>query len=44
MENRRNSISSSLNQKNFYRDFAKSQQIKSRIMRYALENNKVSLK
>lgn len=39
-------MSSSLNQKSFMRDFAKSQQIKTRLMRYAVDNdsNKVCLK
>ena len=38
------SMSSSLNQKSFIRDYAKSQQIKNRLMRYAADNEKVSLK
>ena len=37
-------MSSALNQKNFIKDYAKSQQIKSRIMRYTTEESKVCLK
>ena len=37
-------MSSSLNQKSFMRDYAKSQQIKNRLMRYVVDNEKVSLK
>ena len=37
-------MSSSLNQKNFVKDFSKSQQIKNRIMKYAVDESKVYLK
>lgn len=37
-------LSSSLNPKNFIKDYAKSQQIKNRIMRYTGEEGKVYLK
>lgn len=38
------SMSSSLNQKNFVREYAKSQQIKNRLMRYTANESKVYLK
>lgn len=37
-------MSSSLNQKNFVRDYAKSQQIKQRLMRYTADESRVYLK
>jgi len=38
------SVSSSLNRDKLLKDYAKSQQIKSRITRYANQNNKIELK
>jgi hypothetical protein len=38
------SVSSSLSKDHLERDFAKSQQIRTRIARYATQNNRVSLK
>lgn len=37
-------MSSSLNQKNFVKDYAKSQQIKQRLMRYTADESRVYLK
>lgn len=37
-------MSSSLNQKSFVKDYAKSQQIKNRLMRYSADQEKVQLK
>ena len=37
-------MSSSLNQKNFVREYAKSQQIKNRLMRYSSNETKIYLK
>lgn len=37
-------MSSSLNQKSFIKDYAKSQQIKNRLMKYAADQEKVQLK
>ena len=37
-------MSSSLNQKNFMRDYSKSQKIKNRLMKYAVDESKVYLK
>ena len=38
------SVTSSLSKDKLLKDYAKSQQIKTRIARYATQNNKVSLK
>ena len=44
ISNRMKNMSSSLNQKNFVREYAKSQQIKNRLMRYSSNESKVYLK
>ena len=44
MSNKMRNMCSALNQKNFIKDYAKSQQIKSRIMRYTTEESRVYLK
>ena len=44
ISNRMKNMSSSLNQKNFVREYSKSQQIKNRLMRYSSNEAKVYLK
>ena len=44
ISNRMKNMSSSLNQKNFIRDYSKSQKIKNRLMKYAVDESKVYLK
>lgn len=44
MSTKMRNMSSGLNQKNFMKDYAKSQQIKNRIMKYTTEESKVYLK
>ena len=41
---RMRNMSSSLNQKSFIKDYAKSQQIKNRLMKYAQDQDKIQLK
>lgn len=44
ISNRMKNMSSSLNQKNFVKDYAKSQKIKNRLMKYTAEDSRVFLK
>lgn len=44
ISNRMKNMSSSLNQKNYVREYTKSQQIKNRLMRYSSNETKVYLK
>lgn len=44
ISNRMKNMSSSLNQNNFVKDYAKSQKIKNRLMKYSAEDSRVFLK